>query len=162
MREDSSSSTAAGLVSVASENLGVALATANGHQASEWASDDERRRKVEHGDVGTPHSYGASGTVLGVSVNELGLFPWRLWAWRLVDSAIRLLDGQSAHRPGGRDPGTGDQLRRSARSDNQTQPAVALYSWPEDTHRYLPSQSTLNKVPAGCVNLGWGCHLVTW
>ena len=52
------------------QQIWVALATAN-CQARERASD-ERRRKAERGDVGTPHSRGVSGTILGVSVNELG------------------------------------------------------------------------------------------
>ena len=46
----------------------VALATANG-QAREWAGD-ERRRKAEHGGVGTPNSWGASGFVPEVSADK--------------------------------------------------------------------------------------------
>ena len=51
----------------------VALATANG-QAREMASD-ERRRKAERAGVGTPHSRDVSGTIFGVSANELGSIP---------------------------------------------------------------------------------------
>ena len=81
----------------------VALATANG-QARERASD-ERRRKAERGGVGTPHSSrGVSGTVLGVSVNELGSISWHSRAWRLVSSVIRRLGCPSAIRPSGRRP----------------------------------------------------------
>ena len=89
----------------------VALATANG-QARERASDG-RRRKAECGGVGTPHSRGVSGTVLEVSVNELGSISWRSRAWRLVGSVIRRLGGPSALRPSGRRPGSGVALERA-------------------------------------------------
>ena len=77
----------------------VALATANG-RTCEWAGD-ERRRKVEHGGVGTPHSRGAPGTVLGIGVVEVGSFFWCSRVRRLVGSVTRRLGGPSAHLPGG-------------------------------------------------------------
>ena len=88
----------------------VALATAYG-QARERASD-ERRRKGERGGVGTPHSRGASGTVLGTSVDEPGSISWRSRARRLVGLVIRWLGAPSAHRPSGRGPGSGFALER--------------------------------------------------
>ena len=70
-----------------------------------WAGD-ERRRKVEHGGVGKPHSRGASGMVIGSGADEVGKFSWRLRARRLVGSVTRRRGGLSAHRPSGKDPGT--------------------------------------------------------
>ena len=95
----------------------VALATANG-QARERASD-ERRRKAERGGVGTPHLRGVSGTVLGVSVNELGSIPWHSRAWRLVSSVIRRLGCPSALRPSGRRPESGVALERAIAPPSQ-------------------------------------------
>ena len=46
---------------------------------------------MEHGGVGTPHSQGASGTVLGAGVDEVGLFFWRSRAQWLVGSSARWL-----------------------------------------------------------------------
>ena len=91
-RESGSSSTAQVY------KTGGALATANG-QAGEWAGH-KRRRKAEHGGVGAPYSRGASGPVLVVSVNEVGKFFWRSWAWRLVGSVSRQLLG-AVGSPGG-------------------------------------------------------------
>ena len=96
----------------------VALATANG-QARKRASD-ERRRKAERGGVGTPHSSrGVSGTVLGVSVNELGSISWHSRAWRLVSSVIRRLGCPSALRSRGRRPGSGVALERAIAPPSQ-------------------------------------------
>ena len=103
----------------------VALATANG-QARERASD-ERRRKAERGGVGTPHSRGASGTVLGVSVNELGSIAWRSRAWRLVGSVIRRLGAPSALRPSGRRPGSGVALERAIAPPSQAGVGFGLW-----------------------------------
>ena len=105
-REGGGSSAAIGLVLMRVQTW-VALATANS-QACEWAGD-ERRRKAEHGGVGTQHSRGApgTGTVLGIGVGEVGSFVWCSRARRLVGSATRRLGCPSAHRPSGRDSGTG-------------------------------------------------------
>ena len=88
---------------------------------------------AEHAGVGTPHSRrGAPGTDLVLGVDEVGgSFSWRSRARRLVGSVTRRRGGSSAHRPSGRDPGTGVMShvadgRRSARSDHQTQPAARL------------------------------------
>ena len=67
----------------------VVLATANG-QVREWAGD-ERRRKAEHGGIGTPYSRGASGTVIGYGADEVGSFFWRSRAPRFVGSVTRRL-----------------------------------------------------------------------
>ena len=83
----------------------VALASANG-QARERASD-ERGRKGERGGVGKPHSRGASGTVLGISMNEPGSISWRSRARRLVGLVIRWLGAPSALLPSGIRPGSG-------------------------------------------------------
>ena len=83
----------------------MALATANG-QAREWAGD-ERRRRAEHGGVGTPHSRGASGKALGASADKASLFFWRLRAGWFVGSVTRRRGGPPAHRPSGRGPGCG-------------------------------------------------------
>ena len=69
----------------------------------EWAGDD-RRRKAEHGGgVGTPHSHGASGMVIGSGAGEVGSVSWRSRARRLVGSVARLRGGSPAHRPSWRD-----------------------------------------------------------
>ena len=73
----------------------VALATANGKRC-EWAGY-ERRRKAEHGGVGTPHSRDASEMVIGSSADEVGTFYWRSRARRLVGSVTRRRGGSSAH-----------------------------------------------------------------
>ena len=59
----------------------------------------ERRRRVEHGGVGTPHSRGASGKVLGASADKASLFSWRLRvAGRAHGRAVRRLGDSSAPR----------------------------------------------------------------
>ena len=83
----------------------------------EWTGD-ERRRKAEHGGVGTPHSRGASGMVIGSGAGEVGSFSWRSRSRRLVDSSVtRRRGGSSAHRSSGsgsgRDPGTGATSQRA-------------------------------------------------
>ena len=64
----------------------------------EWAGD-ERRRKAEHGGVGTPHSQGAPRTDLVLGVDEVGLVFLALArsaARRLGDSAAWRLVGSPA------------------------------------------------------------------
>ena len=83
-REGDSSSNAVGLVAVASANPG-----GSGH--CKWPSvvsgrATRGRRKAEHGGVGTPHSHGAPGLVLGSGAGEVGTFSWRSRARRLVGS----------------------------------------------------------------------------
>ena len=73
----------------------------------EWAGDERRRQKADHGGVGTPQSRGASGMVIGSGAGEVGPFSWRSRARRLVGSVTRRRGGSSAHRPSGRDPGAG-------------------------------------------------------
>ena len=55
---------------------------------------------MEHGGVGTPHSRGASGMVIGSDAGEVGSFAWRSRARRLVrrlgDSAAWRLIGSPA------------------------------------------------------------------
>ena len=80
---------------------------------------------MAHGGVGTPHARGASGKVLRVSVDEAGSFSWLLWARRLVGSVTPRLDGPSAHRPSGRDPGTGVTSRRAIKLPNRAGGAFA-------------------------------------
>ena len=53
------------------------------------------------------------GTVLGIGVGEVGSFVWCSRARRLVGSVTRRLGGPSAHRPSGRDPGTGSHVAES-------------------------------------------------
>ena len=84
----------------------------------EWAGDD-RRRKAEHGGVGTPHPRGASGMVIGSDVGKVGSFSWRSRARRLVGSMTRRRGGSSAHRPSGRDPGTGVTSQRAIGPPNR-------------------------------------------
>ena len=62
---------------------------------------------AEHGDVGTPHSHGASGKALGASADKASLFSWRLRAGRFVGSVTRRRGGPPAHRPSDRGPGCG-------------------------------------------------------
>ena len=78
----------------------------------EWAGD-ERRQKAEHGGVGKPHSRGASGMAIGSGAGEVGSFSWRSRARWLVGSVTRRRGGSSAHRPSGRDPGTGVTSQRA-------------------------------------------------
>ena len=78
----------------------------------EWAGD-ERRLKAEHGGVGTPHSRGASGMIIGSGAGEVGSFSWHSRAWRLVGSVTQRRGDSSAHRPSGRDPGTGVTSQRA-------------------------------------------------
>ena len=78
----------------------------------EWAGD-ERRQKADHGGVGTPQSRGASGMAIGSGAGEVGSFSWRSRARRLVGSVTRRRGGSSAHRPSGRDPGTGVTSQRA-------------------------------------------------
>ena len=68
---------------------------------------DERRRRAEHGGVGTPHSRCASGKALGASADKAASFSWRLWARRFVCSVTRRRGGPPAHRPSGRGLGCG-------------------------------------------------------
>ena len=77
----------------------------------EWAGDG-RGRKAEHGGVG-PHSRGASGMAFASGAGEVGSFSWRSRARRLVGSVTRRRGGSSAHRPSGRDPGTGVMSQRT-------------------------------------------------
>ena len=101
----------------------VAPATANG-QARERASD-ESRRNGERGGVGTPHSRGASVTIIGASVNELSSTAWCSRALRLVGSVIRRLGAPSAlsgQVAEAREVG----LRWNARSHHQAKPGLAL------------------------------------
>ena len=77
----------------------------------EWAGD-ERRRKAEHGGVG-PHSRGASEMAIGSGADEVGSFSWRSRARRLVGSVTRRRGGSAAHRPSGRDPGSGVTSQRA-------------------------------------------------
>ena len=71
------------------------------------SNGDERRRRAEHGGVGTPHSRGASGKGLGASSDKASLFSWRLRAGRFVGSVTRRRGGPPAHRPSGGGPGCG-------------------------------------------------------
>ena len=106
-------------------NTWVALATANG-QAREWAGDERRRKKAEHGGIRTPHSWCALGTVLGIGMDEVGSFFWCSRARRLVGLVTWRLGGPSAHRPGGRDPGTGVTSQRAIGPQN---PAGGTFAW---------------------------------
>ena len=66
-----------------------------GGRCFEWAGD-ERRRKAEHGGVGTPHLRGASGMVIGPGPGEVGTFSWHLLARRRLVGSVS----------GKEDPGT--------------------------------------------------------
>ena len=103
--EGDSSSTAAGLVAVASANPG-------GYSRCEWpsfVSGRATRGDERHGGVGTPHSRGASGgMVIGSGADEVGTFSWRSCARRLVGSVTWRRGGSLAHhRPSRKDLGTG-------------------------------------------------------
>ena len=74
---------------------------------------------MEHGGVGTPHSRGASGIVIGSGAGEVGSFSWRSRARRLVGSVTRRRGGSSAHRPSGRDPETGVTSQRAIGPSNR-------------------------------------------
>ena len=135
--EGVSSSTAAGLEAVASGNLGPGwLWPLRMAKSCEWAGD-ERKRKAEHGGVGTPHSRGASGMVIGSGAGEVGSFSWRSRARRLVGSVARRRGGSSARTgPVGETPEP--ESRRSARSDHQAS------SWGSD------AQAELRRVQLFC------------
>ena len=98
-------------------------------QRCEWAGDDERRRKAEPGGVGTPHSRGASGMVIGsVFLAHCARARWARFpgALALVRSAARRLGDSAAWRlVGSPDPPVGKtpepESRRSARSDHQAE-----------------------------------------
>ena len=77
------------------------LATAN-VQAFKRVSGKVTREgesRPEYGAVLTSHSRGASGTVLGVGVDEASSISWRLRSQRLVGLVTRQLGGPSALRP---------------------------------------------------------------
>ena len=56
--------------------------------------------------------------VIGSGAGEVGSFSWRSRARRLVGSVTRRRGGSSAHRPSGRDPGTGVTSQRAIGPQN--------------------------------------------
>ena len=66
--------------------------------------------------------------------------------------------GTARHAPVAEAPQA--DLYRSARSDHQTQLAAGLYSWSEDTHRFISSKNAVNQSYVGICkpHMGvWGC-----
>ena len=64
-----------------------------GKRVSERATRDERRRRAEHGGVGTPHWRGAPGKALEASADKAASFSWRSRARRLVGLVSRRRGG---------------------------------------------------------------------
>ena len=124
----------------------VAVATAkNGQACAEWATrGDERRNTAAHG-----HgiSLGVFRTALVIGVDETGSVSWRSRARRLlVGSAARRLDGPGRQLTGPVAEAPEVDLRRSARSDHETELAARPPGGADANSSFSTTQVSVKKV----------------